>query len=168
MPSGLQITPLRKDGLQLAEDRVFQNRFWTVQRIAWVLFGIFLLIALAGFTGGGGYFSHQSVRIGGATATLPLVARWADNEHVRVEAVNSSATAITLGNNFNDYFSIEQIHPSPEKSEATPSGLRLLFAASGEGKKTINIGVRASRPGWTSFDIGVDGTTSSASVLILP
>ena len=30
--------PVRKDGLQLHEDRAFQRRLWRAQRIAWVCY----------------------------------------------------------------------------------------------------------------------------------
>jgi len=37
---------IREDGLQLEENRSLQRRFWQMQRIAWLGFGIVVLVAL--------------------------------------------------------------------------------------------------------------------------
>jgi hypothetical protein len=168
MPRQVEPPPSRSDGLQLAEKPSLRSAIWRFQRFSWAAFCILLLVALAGLTGGGGYFSHRSIEMEDANAHVPRVARWADSEHLRVEVSTGSATEIFLGKAFSDYFSIEQVRPHPEESKVTSSGLHLRFNVAGEGSKTIEFAIRANRPGWTSFDIAINGMTRTIPVLILP
>lgn len=168
MPAELRPPTLRSDGLQVEDKRAFQRSLWTLQRIAWIGFVVVVAAALLGFTGGGGYFSHHTVEIGGAIAVVPRFVRWEDSEQMTIELPDSGAIQIVLGSGFTEYFSIDEIQPQPELSERTPSGLRLHFALLGEGNKKVHFNVRASRPGWPSFDLEVDGTVRRISAIILP
>lgn len=168
MPAELRPPTLRSDGLQVEDKRAFQRPFWTLQRIAWIGFVVVMAAALLGFTGGGGYFSHHTVEIGGATAVVPSFARWEDSEQMTIELPQSGAVRIVLGSGFTEHFGIDRIQPQPELSESTPSGLRLHFALLGEGSKKVRFNVRAAQPGWPSYELEVDGTVRPTSTLILP
>lgn len=168
MPNDVQPPPIRDDGLQLSESRSFQNRLWTLQRLAWIGFALVLLLALAGFSGSGGYFSRQTLQIGDATAVLPRVSRWQASDGLSLEVREASSVEVVFGPTFRDYFVIEQIQPQPDHSEAAPSGLRLRFSLSGDGTKKIDFDVRASRPGWASFDVSVGSATETVWTAVLP
>ncbi len=47
-------TAKREEQLELDEDRNFQERWWTAERIAWIGFALVIVVALAGLTGLGG------------------------------------------------------------------------------------------------------------------
>ena len=44
---------VRSDGLQLDEHRRFQERFWSIERLAWCAFALIVIIALLGGFGSG-------------------------------------------------------------------------------------------------------------------
>lgn len=57
-----EVPPIRPDGLQLDEHRQFQERFWTIERAAWIVFGMIVIAALAGAFGAGGRLPQQRQR----------------------------------------------------------------------------------------------------------
>lgn len=168
MQKDIQPPPLRDDGLQLTEDRSFDNWFWTLQRISWVGFALLLLAALAGFSGSGGHFSKQTLEIGDATVVLPRVSRWQASDSLHFTVRGGSTVEVVLGPTFRDHFVIEQIQPQPDHSEATASGLRLRFSLAGDGSSSIDFDVKALRPGWSSFEVSVDAATATARTAVLP
>src|SRR5690606_25597894 len=72
----LQGPPIRKDGLQIDERRHFQEIFWTVERFAWIIFALILLLALLGLTGSGGYFAKTTQTLDAGTAEYARFSRW--------------------------------------------------------------------------------------------
>lgn len=163
-----QPPPIRDDGLQLAEDRAFQNRLWTIQRSSWIGFILLLLVALAGLTGGGGYFSNQTVEIGSATVVLPRISRREATDEMRLIVSDAPSVDIQLSSDFGRYYTIKQIYPQPDRSEATDAGLRFRFALSGKGTKEIGIDLIASRIGLSSFDISIGSATRTVRTVVLP
>jgi hypothetical protein len=67
---------LRPDGLQLDEHRRFQERFWKLERVAWIVFAIVTLSALLSLTGAGGPLATVWSESGNAVISYPRVARW--------------------------------------------------------------------------------------------
>jgi hypothetical protein len=57
--------------LDLDEDRLFQERYWSFQRFAWVLFLFVVVGALCGLTGSGGPFSRATVEGAGGARIIP-------------------------------------------------------------------------------------------------
>lgn len=159
--------PLRDDGLQLREHRSFQDRLWKVQRAAWAAFVALVLMALLGLTGGGGYFSRQTLTLGDATVVLPRVSRWEDSDRIQIR-FGAGSGDLLVGTGFGEYFAVDQIQPEPVETVARPDGWLLRFATAGSAPKMVEVGIRASAPGWTSFNVSTDGETETASVLILP
>ncbi|WP_163270938.1 hypothetical protein [Chelativorans alearense] len=168
MSNDIQPPPIRNDGLQLAEDRSFQNRHWTIQRLAWIGFGLLLLVALAGFSGGGGYFSKQTLQLGDATVVLPRVSRWQDSDSISLAVRDTSTVTVVFGPTFHNLFTIEQIQPQPDHSEATTLGLLLRFSLTGSGTKRIDLDVKMLRPGWASFDVSIGSASETAWTVVLP
>lgn len=164
----LEAPPIREDGLQLLEDRALQRRIWSSQRIAWLLFGLLLLGALLGLTGSGGYLSSQSLEFGQAKVEMPRIARWQASDTVLIELQGTAATEVVFGPGFSKRFAIESITPEPADSVAGGSGVSMTFDISGQGTKTVLLGVRPTRPGWIGFDMSVAGETRSAWALVLP
>ncbi len=169
MAAKLQAPPIRKDGLQLDERRDFQRKFWTLERMAWLVFAVLVASALAGLCGGSGYFSRQSLAAGGALVDLPRISRWQGNEYIALQLPGGEGPhTIVLGGEFGEYFLIERTQPAPARSRATSSGLEMEFAGSGEGPSRVMIEVGPSRPGFASVVVAVAGHRAAAGVLVLP
>ncbi|MHA6692738.1 hypothetical protein [Devosia sp. A449] len=162
--------PVRPDGLQLDEHRQFQEKFWTVERFTWGAFLVFIVLALLGLTGDSGVFARRTVIMQGGTLDYPRVARWegADEFIVQFDA-GAPRRTLLLSPDFVANFQIEQIQPSPERSEAGADGNRLSFRFKAGDPASAKLQMRAQSPGLATYGIAVDeGAPVQFHILILP
>lgn len=160
---------IREDGLQLEEHRSFHERFWTIERWAWIVFGLVLLAALAGLTGSGGPLAHSTARSAAGEVEYPMIARWeATDELVVTFAPGGSEHRMALSPDFSRYFQVEDIQPQPERSIAGSEGEVLVFETDEQAPAQVTMHVRALRPGIASYDLSIDGTPSGLTTIILP
>lgn len=161
---------IRPDGLQLEEHRGFQERFWTIERIAWIAFGIIALLALVGLTGGGGMLAQQTLSLDAGEVTYPRVTRWEATDEIRVTfAADGPERRLTLSQSFAEHFQIEDIQPEPDSTAATAAGELMVFRAEQGQPAQVTLHMRALSPGLASFEIGLgEGERRPVSSLILP
>jgi hypothetical protein len=165
----MQMPPTREDGLQVEEDRPFQRAFWVVERCAWALFSLLLLLAMAGLTGAGGYLSRGSYSMPVGDVDYPRVSRWGASDTLRVRFDDGGPThRLTLGSQFFRYFELATIQPQPERAFAEGSGATFEFTAAPPGRAEVTLYVRAFEPGFPSYRLGLDGTDTQLSTVILP
>lgn len=166
----LEVAAVRDDGLQLDEDRRLQERLWTVERCAWLVFGLLVLAALAGLTGGGGPLSHGHMAMAGGTVEYPRIARWQASEELIVEfGAGEGPRTVTLSSSFTEQFQIESIQPRPARWDAGAEGQRLTFEVTNGGTGNVTLYVRPSDPGVVSFELALDGGASGRfSTIVLP
>lgn len=161
------------DRLEVNEDRAWQERTWTIQRLGWIAMVVFLLAALFGATGSGGPLATARVATGGGTIDHPRIARWQSAEQVTVNLPSGSTGPIDveLERSFVDLFSIESVEPDPSQVTATGAGHRFTFDLAGDaGPKSIAFHVRASNPA-IERAIGVrigEGRPARMIVTVLP
>lgn len=168
MPEETNIPPIRDDGLQLRERPRLQAVFWTVQRVAWVGFGVICLLALLGFTGSGGPFHMQRVTLPGMEVEVPRVTRWEGADTMTLHLAGPGDHVLTMGQPFFDRFGIERMQPEPVETLLVPGGQQLRFRAEGPGDHLAHIDLRANRYGWVRFDLTAGGQTRSVRTLVLP
>lgn len=160
-------------GLEVREDRGWQERFWTSQRVAWIAMALFILAAMAGLTGMGGPLASASADLGGGTIEYPRITRWqADDQlQVRVEPASTGNVELTLSPQFVQTFAISSIQPEPKDARATTSGHRFVFETDqGGGERVIVFNLRASRPvlgQQVAASLG-DGTPAQMTITVLP
>jgi uncharacterized protein (DUF58 family) len=138
-----------KSSLEVDEDRPWQERFWTAQRVAWVVMGLFVLAALLGVTGSGGPLASTSAQAAGASIDYPRITRWQADEPVTVRLPPSASGSVDveLSNGFVDRFTVESVHPEPSRVTASGSGHRYSFdVGSGGRDKSITFLVRSDHP----------------------
>lgn len=164
----MQIPPIRRDGLQLSENRDLLGRKWKIQRLAWSAFALVVVAAIGGVTGAGGYLSSQRLEFGEAVANLPRITRWGASDQAIFEFRSRDSVDLVLGSDFNRLFGVQNIIPEAQESVAMANGLKMTFRLSGDGMKTVRIDLRPSKPGWNSVSVSVDGQTKRTSVLVLP
>ena len=160
-------------GLQIDEDRAWQEKFWTVQRVAWVLMALFIVAVIAGLTGNGGPFASASARTSAGTVEYPRVTRWLADEQVTLRLAPSTEgeVEVLLPREFGTLFTISSIVPEPSKSEATAAGDRLTFdIGPGGGEKTVVLNVTTAKPVLVQpLDVKVaDAPPARLTVTILP
>lgn len=140
-------------GLDIGEDRAFQERFWSAERAAWIAFAGFLVAALLGFLGAGGPFSRVTVRTGPASVEYPRVARMHAIDHIDIRfAPGSEKAVVTFDREFTRLFAIQRIQPTPSEETATAGGKRVVIDLSdqaapngGRVAREVVVTVRAVR-----------------------
>lgn len=169
--SDIRTPTLREDGLQLDEHRPFQERFWVVERVAWVAFGLLLVAAILGLTGSGGPLSRSIHQVAGGTIEFPVIARWQTGDElvVRFAPAEADSRRLTLSPEFADSFQINVIQPAPEQSLVSATGTVLTFAAEPGTQASVTLHLTPQHPGLAEVAIGIDdGTATTISSVILP
>ena len=164
----MEAPPIRDDGLQIDEHRRFQEKFWSWERGAWVVFAALVLLALLGLTGGGGPLETTRAALGNGSVEYPRIARLqAPSELVlRPEAGTAAEYGLLLGPQFWSAFQVDEIRPAPIRSETSPEGHKLIFDSSGGD---ILFRLKAQTPGTASFDVTGDGAAPlRVSIFVLP
>lgn len=161
--------PVRPDGLQLDENRRYQERLWTVERWAW---GVFLAVTLAaalGATGAGGPISRNLAVVTGGEIDVPRMTRWEASDKLTVRfAAGSGERTLLLTPQFARSFQVEAILPQPQRVVAASDGHTIHFAA-GNGPAEAVLHLRPQSPGLVRYRVGIDGSMSTElSTLILP
>lgn len=130
------------------EDRDWQERFWTVQRIGWLLMALLVIAALAGATGKGGPLSSTTLRTDSGTINYPRITRWQSSEDVVVTlpAHLTGDVELLVSPAFSRVFSIDSIVPAPSDARTTPAGLQFTFRTAPGGEKDIIIHVTSGKP----------------------
>ena len=165
----LQIPPVRDDGLQIEERRGFQRRFWSAERAAWWIYFGFIVLAIAGVTGGGGYFDHQERQIDTGSIEAPLFARWETSDSLSIIFPgNGERHTLVLDRAFFDHFSIDTVNPHPSRGVAVNGGQRMEFPAAKDGPQIIRIDVSPSHPGMARYGIELDGESADLTTVVLP
>lgn len=167
---GIKTPSIREDGLQLDEHRRFQERFWTIERGAWIGFGLLLLAALLGLTGSGGALSRATAHLQGGSIDHPRVARWQSAaEMVVTFAAGAAERRLTLSRNFSDALQVEAIQPEPQSTAATGDGAVLTFETDPAEPAEVTFHVRPLKPGLRTFEARIDdGASASIGLLVLP
>lgn len=162
--------PIRDDGLQLEEHREFQERFWTIERWAWMAFGLILLLGLAGLAGGGGLLAHTNIVTDAGEVDYPRVARWESADEMTITfGLPAGEHRLALSPRFSQFFQIEDIQPMPERSFTSPAGEVMEFQAENGPPSKVVLHLRAQRPGLARYDISLDGGSPvGVTTVVLP
>lgn len=160
--------PVRPDGLQLDEDRRYQERLWTAERWAWGFFILITLAALLGATGAGGLLSRHQVITAAGDINAPRVARWQTPDHLEVRFTAGGAHTLLLSPEFSRTFQVEAIRPQPERMVSGPDG-QLVYLAGDEGPAETFLYLTPRNPSHSQYSIVLDGAAPVAlSTLTLP
>lgn len=139
----------KSGGLQVNEDRAWQEKFWTAQRVGWIFMALVIVVAILGLTGKGGPLASASARNAVGTIDYPRITRWQSDEEVKVRLEPSAAGKVDLllSPSFARLFSIKSVTPEPSSVAATGAGQLYTFEVGpGAGEKTISFNVTAGRP----------------------
>lgn len=138
----------RQSGLQVREDRAWQENLWTAQRVAWAVMALVVAAALLGATGKGGPLANSTIETGGAVIDYPRITRWqsADQLTIRLPAHASGTVDVELSKAFVDTFTIESLEPEPSEVSATTAGHRFSFLVDGgAGEKSVVFNLKAGK-----------------------
>ena len=135
-------------GLEVTEDREWQEKFWTAQRIAWAVMALIIIAAIAGLTGKGGPLAAAKANLGYATLEYPRIARWQSDEQLTVRLAETAPARVQLllSPQFVKLFSVNSIEPEPSEVRATPRGHLFTFETETGGERVIAFNVHAANP----------------------
>lgn len=136
--------------LELDTDPAFQERWWRVERVAWLAMGLIVLAALAGLTGAGGPLSRGQAQAGAATIDYPRIARWqsAEDATIRFAPDASGEVDVLLSPAVAEAFDVEAMQPDAVRASTTAEGHRLTFdLGDGRGSKSVTLSLRPDQPG---------------------
>lgn len=169
--SDIRTPTIREDGLQLDEHRPFQERFWVVERISWIAFGLLLVAAMLGLTGSGGPLSRSTHEVAGGTIEVPAIARWQTKDElvVRFAPAETDSRRLTLSPAFADSFQINAIQPAPERSVVSGAGTVLIFATEPGSQASVTLHITPQHPGLADLAMAIDDAAATTiSSVILP
>lgn len=140
----------------IAEDRAFQEQFWTAERVAWVAFALLLIAAVVGVFGGGGPLASGTVAVGESRIDYPAMARWEAGDEFSVRLVGEAGERrLVLSPGFAKTFRIEDVQPQPERVEAVEAGHAYVFTATTSAPVEVRLAVTPRSPGYRTYAVGV-------------
>ena len=161
---------IRDDGLQLDEDRQLQEKIWTAERVAHVLFGFVVLAGLAGLAGSGGPLARASRSTEAGSVAYVRLARFdtAADLTVRFAAARPDHR-VRIAGPFPDRLQIESVQPRPVREVAGPDGITFEFAAEPAEPASATLRLRATAPWVSRLRIGIDDAEPvTATMIVLP
>ncbi|MDM9646423.1 hypothetical protein [Rhizobium sp. S163] len=147
----------------------FQRRFWTAQRVAWIVFTLILAGCLFGAFGGGGYLSRTVVIAETGAVDYPVITRWNAPDTLGVTFAPSTEDRVFfVDGRFFNIFSVEGIDP-PQKAILAKDGLAgYVFASDPTNPTHITFRLQTQAPGLHSASFGVDGEVAEPKLFIFP
>jgi hypothetical protein len=157
---------IRPDGLQLEEDRRLQERLWTAERVAHVVFALLVAAGLAGALGAGGPLASGTREIEGGEVDHPRILRWETSEDIVVRLDDPAAPRLVLEGPVPETLRLDAVEPQPVRATASPEGLALDFEP---GTRLAALRVVPARPGLVGLGIAIgDGSAARFTLLVLP
>lgn len=156
--------------LEIDENRSFQETFWTIQRWAWVGYGVIICGALLGLAGEGGVFARAQVQAGSSQIDYPRLSRWQTEETISITfaAAKEAHRSVLLSPAFGRSLAIEGAQPVPSQSSATMAGEEVMFRVRPGEPGVAKIRIKPDVPGIIRGTISIDGSTADVTLIILP
>lgn len=160
----------QQPGPQIAEDPKFDRIQWRVERVAWMLMGLVILLALLGFLGGGGPLTRATESAADAEVGYNRMIRFQGITQVELRLPGSGQEArVTFNETFLADMEVEGVHPEPESVEAGTDQVTYVFQlAEDEDSADVTFTLRPGRIGVHSADIETGSTTLSFWQFALP
>jgi len=166
---------IREDGLQLDEDRRFQEVFWTIERAAWIVFALIIALALAGFTGAGGPLAKGETQLAGAEISYPRILRWDTAETMTIRFPAGHPAELRLSPALLSAFELQNIVPAPSESRLAPDGLHLSFDTEpGDTAETathtapVTLALRPESAGAVRYELAIGGQAQTLTAFVMP
>ncbi|WP_244514871.1 hypothetical protein [Ensifer sp. LCM 4579] len=164
----LEQPPVRHDGLQIDEHRPFQETFWKAERIAWVGFGFFLLLAVFGVTGSGGLHARMEFGFDDGFVEVPRFSRWEMSDRLNALLPPGSGNhRLAIGSEFFRTFQVEDIDPPPVSSMGSSNETVYHFRSEAQQPLALTMHLRAQGPGIVNYHVSVNGKPAQTAQTIV-
>jgi hypothetical protein len=158
----------------VGEDITFQQREWTVQRLAWIVMTILVVAALLGLAGGGGPAMSATERTADGALQLHYarVERLQASTQLELDLATGSRDQLTvwIGSEFLSGTEIESIRPEPLETRSGADRQIFVFAvADGAGEIQVSFQYRHQDFGLLSGQAGIlDGQELAFRQFVVP
>ncbi|WP_184379428.1 protein-L-isoaspartate(D-aspartate) O-methyltransferase [Rhizobium sp. BK619] len=147
----------------------FQQRFWAVQRLSWIMFTLLLATCLLGLLGRGGPFSRQTLMLSDGSVDFPVISRWNAPEDMTVNFLASSEDRVfTIDAAFLQTFSVQSIDPPQKATFAREGRIGYVFPADPAEPTQIVFRLQTQQPGARRAIIGLGEEVRTQSTFIFP
>ncbi len=157
----------------VGEDLAFQERWWRFEHAVWILFGILILLDLAGLFGRGPLSRAKKASSDGTiNVQYERIARTGTPAIMRVtfsqQAIRDGKIRLFASNSIVEELGNQRVVPAPESTAVGDGGLTYTFPASTQ-PAVIQFALQPSGPGKYSFKLQViDASPVQADVFVVP
>lgn len=156
-------SPHRVGDLEISESVQFQEREWKVQRIAWTLLALLVLLALAGLFGTGPLSSASVADADGAlTVGYERFIRHDGRSTLSIDVTGDQASnneiEVWLSNDYVDAFEVQNVTPQP--ADVISAGDRTIYVFAIDDPTSmlsVSFSLRPDDMGRVSGEAGVTG-----------
>lgn len=159
----------RVGDLEVGQDLKFQRRMWLIQRVAWVVWALLLLTALAGLLGPGP-LSRATAGERGSLLWVeynryeryqaPVILR----AHIGPGAGRDGRVRLSLNRAYVENVELQGIHPEPSSTQAGPDQFVYVFELPDTQQPTaITFHLRGNHYGWLPVRLGLEGGQQQVS-----
>ncbi|OHV84847.1 hypothetical protein [Rhizobium sp. LCM 4573] len=150
------------------DERAFQEKTWTTERVAWIGFALLVIAALLGLAGGGGWAAQREGRYGAAQMKMPAITRSDAPTELTAVFDGAGERSLVLSAGFLDAFQIEAIQPAPEAVRIEGEN-RIFRFPPGEGAPLrVRVFLKTHSAGIFRFNAGTPGQTAQFTLIVLP
>jgi hypothetical protein len=115
--------------IEMDESLNLHIRGWTIQRIGWAVFMMFVILALLGFFGNG-VLSHRKTQTAGSTVEYERYGRYENTTHLHFIAANDGGQAVVyIPQQYLEDFQLEHITPEPDRQMMVEGHYAYTFLA---------------------------------------
>jgi protein-L-isoaspartate(D-aspartate) O-methyltransferase len=147
----------------------FQQAFWLVQRIAWIIFGLILIACLFGAFGRGGYLAEERLDLVQGSIEFPSISRWNAPEDLKITFKPSAQeNRFVVDSRFFDAFTVEGIDPPVARTVTEAGQIAYIFSADAQNPSQVVFRLQAQQPGLQHYLLGIGGETATRTTFIFP
>jgi len=152
------------------EERRFVERFWRIQRAAWVGLALLLVLALAGAMGDGPLArARRRSPDGSLTVQYDRIAHLDGSARLRIAAASRGReTVLGLGGGFWKGAVLETLSPAPLRTVSGTAGYDMVFATVPGDSLVVHLSYRPTRLGRLPIHLEAAGAMVTPGVLVLP
>ena len=141
----------------VGEDLAFQRRWWRFEKAVWIVFGVIVLLDLAGVFGRGpAANAHKETADGAMQLRYERIERFSTPSifsiHFGQNAVRDGVIKLWVSDSIVKTLGNQRIIPSPATSTTTDGGLLYVFP-SGMHPNSVEFALQPARPGLAHFTI---------------
>ncbi len=161
------------DEIAVGEDLAFQRKWWRFENAAWMVFGLIILLDLAGLFGRGPLAKTERQAPDGSLHMKYERIQRTDSPSIMTiqfaqSAIKDGKIRLFVSNSVVAQLGTQRVIPAPQETTVGGGGLTYSFPAS-KPPATVELAMEPAGPGVYDFTVGVAGASPvQARVVVVP